>query len=86
MRYEIEVVSDGPDFTSALVSMLNDILYLVDENRAIPVGFNVRGVHISPDKAEIKGAVILDDGWTASEEVKAVSYSLEWGLLMIFDV
>ncbi len=85
-RFGVKVSADGPDFTSALVSLLNDLLFLVEEKGAIPVDFEVGEIHITSERAEISGTVILDDGWRPAEELKAVSYGLRWEILLIFDV
>ena len=85
-RFGIEVSADGPDFTSALVSLLNDLLFLVEERGAVPVDFEVGEIRITSDRAEISGTVILDDGWSPTVELKAVSYGLRWEILIIFDV
>ncbi len=85
---EFVVRGDGPDMTFALSSMLGDVLYLIESQNIIPcsivdISYTRKGGKVYVE-AEIHS--VKPDRKPSGEDVKAISFSMQWKVSVILDL
>ena len=71
---EERVALDGDDVEELLVSWLNEILYLFETRRLVPLAFRVEEVRLHGVSAAVEGATFDPNRFPVAREVKAITY------------